>query len=98
MHQYFAQFMIQKQIDEIKNLQDVTRHNLRFVEWYDNSKKILKNVFGENSRELNEFSKIRFWPGPESGMEREDIRKIYLSGLEQANNLLLSFLEREVCP
>ncbi|MGI6091014.1 MAG: TIR domain-containing protein [Saccharofermentanales bacterium] len=79
-------------IDEIDSLlpQNVTWSSPSFQGWYSKAGRWLKNQFGEDSYELNDFRRIQF----QSMLFDEQQRIIACArGLEQAKSILSSYID-----
>lgn len=71
---------LQKQ--KIEGLKNLSRHNINFEIWWEETRKSLENAFGIKSEMVKCFKNIRF------RKNRVEAREAYLHGLEQAFNLL----------
>ena len=67
-------------------LKQLSRYNINFELWYQNSEIILKSAFGMNSNEYGLFHRIKFHI-KNSNEEPASYRNIYVSGLEESIDL-----------
>lgn len=83
-------------IDPLKEF-STTRGNEDFHRWKKRVEVILKNIYGSQSNELNEFQKISFnatsLPAGQMNKANEIIKRNYLGGLTEANSYLIGLIE-----
>ena len=80
----------------IKALRGLTRNNINFVVWYENTSDLLKNIYGNNQL-VNEFNTIEFSSRKSIANKVEliqQIRESYLKGLQQAEAILKEAIEK----
>ena len=89
---------LQRQLDEIPALQGRKDEKPNFTKWERDTKIALANTFGEESRQIKEFNRIRYVPfiiplGPSTPESRRADRQAFMSGLDRAAAVLESMLE-----
>lgn len=89
-------------IDEkIKAIDDLTNRSLESMEfdlWRRNTEKLLSHAFGPNSKQVQEFTSIHYYPMVFT--TDTDFRPAYLHGLQSARGCLMAIVNEinEFCP
>lgn len=80
--------LLKLHIHGAKYLKYLSRYNISFEIWYQNTLNTLTSLFGAGSEELLVFKGIRFLPKGASNQDLEQCRQIYQSGLFESVKLL----------
>lgn len=84
-------------INTIAYLKDLSAYNINFKEWQKKSEETLEKAFGVESEIVKGFRRIRFLPPGGQGLNRtyssEEVRRVYVQGLEEAGRYLLDFIK-----
>jgi hypothetical protein len=86
---------LQPQIDAIEKLGKASSASQEFMTWRRETEDVLKELFGENSAEAQEFNAIYYTPVfLTCCMGDEAFDEAFRSGLAEARHLLLSLVEK----
>ena len=89
-----ARNRISKALDQISELWHLSRQSPEFMRWRRSTEIAISNTFGENSRHIQEFYKIKFSPSRLiSGMDDSINVRAYQRGLDETKALLESMVE-----
>lgn len=80
--------LIKLHIHGAKYLKCLSRYNINFELWYQNTLNTLENVYGTESKELLLFKGIRFSPKAVFKDDLELCRQVYITGLEESVKVL----------
>lgn len=89
---------LEKLLEEIPNLREGKRTDPKFKNWEAKTTRTIKNLFGDESNEYGDFSRINFWyhwAGLLFEMVSEDEynRRNFQNGLDEAELLLTDLIE-----
>lgn len=81
-------------IEQIDELQRLERGNAKFKKWIRDTQIALEHIFGNESRHVIDFNKIRYSLGVfSSSTPKQKFQQCYIDGLEHAKHILISMIE-----
>ena len=86
-----AKELIQRQIDTIASLREKPRWSNEYKSWQYTTDRILEQIFGENSKQLKRFEKIR--RNVVAATSATDWNKVYSDDLDESEAILSSFIQ-----
>ncbi len=87
---------LQRALDAIECLKQSKRRSSapEFEKWYRDTEIAIANTFGDDSRNVKDFTNISFFLGTQTSSTTDsDRQRAYISGLESATAVLLSMIE-----
>ena len=93
-----AKERLQRALDVIPALKEGRDEAPNFAKWRRDTEIAIVNTFGEESRQVKEFKRIRYVPsvtrlGHSTFESRQADRRVFLSGLNQAESILASMID-----
>ena len=86
---------LHKSLDRARGLKHLRHGNSKFELWHHDTEVVLSNVFGDDSRQNDEFDQVLFFPVIwESRTPESDFQLAYEHGLDVAEKLLLSLIHQ----
>ncbi len=85
---------LRKALDPIKDLKQRDRGSPEFEKWHRDTEIAIANTFGDDSRNVKDFTNISFFLGTQTSSTTDsDRQRAYISGLESATAILLSMID-----
>ncbi|MDC7705385.1 nucleotide-binding protein [Vogesella indigofera] len=85
---------IKSLIERIDELQRLERRNAKFKKWIRDTQIALEHIFGNESRHITDFNRIRYSLGAfTSSTPEQKFQQRYVDGLEDARYVLVSMIE-----
>ena len=87
-----AKQRLQRALDEIPTLRELTCESREFQKWQRNTRVAIENIYGSSSSQTQEFVNIEYWPRVINLFESNEARyqAAYSRGLEEATAILES--------
>jgi|GEM_PF-4610810 len=87
IEEYWIKY-IKLQIHAARHLQNLSRYNINFELWHQNTREIMKSIGGPGRQYLNRFDSIRFAVKKTDYEDLAQKRERYVNGLVEANKFL----------
>lgn len=86
--------LLQKQIDIANSLKNQEQFSPNFKKWKRDTEIVIQKTFGEDSRHINDFNKIRYSLSAYSSATPDSaFYQAYLRGIEEAKQVLASMID-----
>src|SRR5262245_43355443 len=85
---------LQRQLAEIDPLLRIHRGSPEFTRWHRNTEVAIENIFGRDTRHVQDFTSLKYRLGAySSGTPESDFQAAYSRGLAKAQQVLRSMIE-----
>lgn len=85
---------LQKVLDEIPKLKELSRRSTKFEKWHRDTKTVISNTFAGETKHLQDFEKIHYSPMVMyANMHDSEYQQAYEKGLELAGAVLESMID-----